>query len=101
MKFQGRLTNSDSPASHRSHTRRESSVNDAAAVDTTGADEFDDFAEEQEDDDFGDFDDFDDGFQEPMEAVEDGPAEIQPSQPPTPPSVVRTPSSLNLQRKKC
>ncbi|RAH52624.1 hypothetical protein BO85DRAFT_407755 [Aspergillus piperis CBS 112811] len=77
----------DSPASHRSHTRRESSVNDAAAVDTTGADEFDDFAEEQEDDDFGDFDDFDDGFQEPMEAVEDDPAEIQPSQPPTPPSV--------------
>ncbi|PLB45620.1 hypothetical protein P170DRAFT_439361 [Aspergillus steynii IBT 23096] len=64
---------------------------DQTTGDQAAADDFDDFAEEQdmgEDDDFGDFDD---GFQEPSaEVTEDEfiePTEIQPSQPPTPPSV--------------
>lgn len=56
-----------------------------------GGDDFDDFAEGH-DDDFGDFDD---GFQEPdADLAEPEPASIQPSQQPTPPYVVRSPSLL-------
>jgi hypothetical protein len=51
-----------------------------------GGDDFDDF-EEGQDDDFGDFDD---GFQEPDEdLVEPESVPMQPSQPLTPPYVVR------------
>ncbi|PYH40912.1 uncharacterized protein BP01DRAFT_360891 [Aspergillus saccharolyticus JOP 1030-1] len=82
----------DSPASHRSHTRRKSSVTDDEFGDEEtpggGADDFDDFTEGQ--DDMGDFDDadfgdFDDGFQEPSATVPVDAVEV--SQPPTPPSV--------------
>ncbi|RAL11257.1 uncharacterized protein BO97DRAFT_406215 [Aspergillus homomorphus CBS 101889] len=81
----------DSPASHRSHTRRKSPVTDEdfgeEEMPGGGADDFDDFTEGQ--DDMGDFDDadfgdFDDGFQEPSAAV---PVDTEVSQPPTPPSV--------------
>ncbi|PYH84084.1 hypothetical protein BO82DRAFT_278078 [Aspergillus uvarum CBS 121591] len=86
-----------SPASHRSHTRRRSTVTgeEFGEEETPGggADDFDDFTEGQ--DDMGDFDDadfgdFDDGFQEPSAAV---PVDVEVSQPPTPPSV---PTLLDL-----
>ncbi len=54
-----------------------------------GGDDFDDFAEGQ-DDDFGDFDD---GFQEPdADLAEPDSVSIQPSQTPTSPYVVSSPS---------
>lgn len=89
-KTQGRLTNSDpiiesNSSSHPTHSRRRSTLTGEEPPQLAGGDDFDEF-EEGQDDDFGEFDD---GFEEPdANFTEPEPVSLQPSQQPTPPSVV-------------